>query len=97
VVVFETVIVLVDVEEAVCVFVMAEDDEGADEDEADLVPNVERVEVLVEVIVFVEIAERVNRRVESEEYVDVVVFVDVLDGILESVGIALFILRCLLK
>lgn len=96
-VVFETVIVLVDVEEAVCVFVMAEDDEGADEDEADLVPNVERVEVLVEVIVFVEIAERVNRRVESEEYVDVVVFVDVLDGILESVGIALFILRCLLK
>jgi hypothetical protein len=97
VVVFETVIVLVDVEEAVCVFVMAEEDEGAGEEEADLDPNVERVEVLVEVIVLVDMAERVNIRDGSEEYVETVVLVDVLDCILESVGITLFILRCLLK
>ena len=48
----------------------------------------ERVEVLVEVIVLVEIDEEVNRRVNSEDFVDVVVFVDVLDAIELSVGTA---------
>lgn len=38
------------------------------------------------VIVFVEVGEGVNRRVGSEVLVDVVVFVDVLDDVVERVG-----------
>lgn len=48
----------------------------------------ERVDVLVEVIVFVEIADDVNRRVGSEDRVNIADFVDVLDAIGLSVGIA---------
>ena len=86
VVVLETVIVLVDVEEPVCVLVIIDETEIAGEDDGDLDPNVERVEVFVEVIVFVEIADELNRGVGSEDFVDVVVFVDVLEEVVERVG-----------
>ena len=87
-VVFETVVVFVDVEELVSVFDIADDADkpGLDEDDFDLVP--ERVVVIVDVIVFVEVGEGVNKRVGNEDRVDVVVFVDVLDAVDEVVGIA---------
>ena len=75
-----------EVEEPVWVLVIADETEIAGEDDDDLDPMDERVEVLVEVIVLVEIDEEVNRRVNSEDFVDVVVFVDVLDAIEVSVG-----------
>ena len=86
VVVLETVIVLVEVDEPVTVFVMIDEVETIGLEEGDLEANVERVEVLVEVIVLVDMAERVNKRVGSEEIVDIAVFVDVLEAIEERVG-----------
>lgn len=86
-VVFETVVVLVDVEEPVSVFVIADeaDNPGLEEDDLDPVP--ERVDVIVDVIVFVDVGEGVNKRVGHEDRVDVVVFVDVLDAVDDVVGI----------
>ena len=75
-----------EVEEPVCVLVIADETEGTGDEDDDLDPNVERVEVLVEVIVLVDIDEEVNRRVNSEDFVDVVFFVDVIDAIEVSVG-----------
>jgi hypothetical protein len=80
------VIVLVEVDEPVTVFVMIDEVETIGLEEGDLEANVERVEVLVEVIVLVDMAERVNKRVGSEEIVDIAVFVDVLEAIEERVG-----------
>lgn len=77
---------MVEVEEPVCVLVIADETEIAGDEEDDLDPMDERVEVLLAVIVFVDIAEEVNRRVGSEDFVDVVVFVDVLDEVVERVG-----------
>jgi hypothetical protein len=86
------VIVLVEVDEPVTVFVIIDEIDNIELEEDDLVPNVERVDVLVEVIVLVDMAERVNNRVGSEENVEAAVFVDVLDAIEERVGKALFTL-----
>lgn len=85
-------IVLVEVDEPVTVFVIIDEIDNIELEEDDLVPNVERVDVLVEVIVLVDMAERVNNRVGSEENVEAAVFVDVLDAIEERVGKALFTL-----
>jgi len=86
------VVVFVDVDEAVSVFDIRDEADiiGDDEDVFEVDP--ERVDVIVEVIVFVDVGEGVNRRVGSEERVDVVVFVDVLDDVVESVGTAKFTL-----
>ena len=85
-VVLEEVVVFVEVEEPVLVLVIADETEIAGEDDVDLDSNVERVEVLVDVIVLVERDERVNSRVGPEEIVASAVFVDVLDAMEERVG-----------
>jgi hypothetical protein len=88
VVVLETVVVLVDVEEAVSVFDIADEiDNPGDEDE-DLELDPEWVDVIVEVIVLVEVGEGVNKRVGNEDLVEVVVFVEVLEAVVERVGTA---------
>lgn len=84
--VLESVEVFVDVDEAVCVFDIAEEADEAGLEEDDLEPVPERVDVIVEVIVFVEVGEGVNSRVGSEDRVEVVVFVDVLDVVAVLVG-----------
>jgi hypothetical protein len=85
-VVLETVVVLVDVEEAVSVLDNADeaDDPGLEEDVFEIVP--ERVEVIEAVIVFVDVGEGVNKRVGNEDLVEVVVFVEVLEAVVERVG-----------
>ena len=79
-------VVLVDVEEAVSVFDNAEetDEPGLEDDDFEPVP--ERVDVIVDVIVFVDVGEGVNKRVGHEDLVEVVVFVDVLDAVEVGVG-----------
>ena len=57
---------------------------GLEDDDLD--PVLERVDVILVVIVFVDVGEGVNSRVGSEVLVDVVVFVDVLDEVVERVG-----------
>lgn len=77
---------MVEVEEPVCVLVIIDEPEIAGDKDDDLDPMDERVDVLLVVIVLVEVDEGVNRRVGSEDFVDVVVFVDVLDEVVERVG-----------
>ena len=88
VVVFETVVVFVDVEDAVSVFDIADDTEnpGLEDDDLDPVPDL--VVVIEAVIVFVEVLVGVSNHVGADDRVDVVVFVDVLDDVVESVGTA---------
>jgi hypothetical protein len=92
VVVFETVVVLVEVDELVSVFDMADetDNPGLEEDDLELDP--ERVDVIVEVIVLVDVGEGVSSRVGNEDLVEVVVFVEVLEAVVERVGTAKFTL-----
>ena len=79
-------VVLVDVEDAVSVFDIADEtvDPGLDEDVFELEPV--RVEVIVDVIVLVDVGEGVNKRVGNEDLVEVVVFVEVLEAVVERVG-----------
>ena len=90
VVVFETVVVFVDVEEPVSVFDIADDTDNPGLEDADFELEPERVDVIVEVIVLVDVGEGVNRRVGSEDLVEVVVFVDVLEEVVERVGTTKF-------
>lgn len=46
----------------------------------------ERVDVIVDVIVLVDVGEGVNKSVGHEDFVEVVVFVDVLDDVEVGVG-----------
>jgi hypothetical protein len=80
------VVVLVDVEEDVSVLEIADeaDDLGLEEDVFEIVA--ERVEVIVDVIVLVDVGEGVNKRVGNEDLVEVVVLVDVLEAVVERVG-----------
>jgi len=80
------VVVLVDVEEDVSVLEIADeaDDLGLEEDVLEIVA--ERVEVIVDVIVLVDVGEGVNKRVGNEDLVEVVVLVDVLEAVVERVG-----------
>ncbi len=79
-------VVLVDVEEDVSVLEIADeaDDLGLEEDVFEIVA--ERVEVIVDVIVLVDVGEGVNKRVGNEDLVEVVVLVDVLEAVVERVG-----------
>ena len=79
-------VVLVEVDEPVSVFDMADDTDKPGLEDDDFDPVAERVDVIVEVIVFVEVGEGVNKRVGSEDRVEVVVFVDVFDEVVERVG-----------
>lgn len=65
---------------------MAEEADMPGLEDDDLDPVLERVDVILVVIVFVEVGEGVNRRVGHEERVDVVVFVDVFDEVAVLVG-----------
>jgi hypothetical protein len=62
------------------------DDLGLEEDVFEIVP--ERVDVIVDVIVLVDVGEGVNKRVGNEDLVEVVVFVEVLEAVVERVGTA---------
>ncbi len=84
--VLESVEVFVDVDEAVCVFDIAEEADNLGLEDDDLEPVPERVDVIVEVIVLVDVGEGVNKRVGHDERVEVVVFVDVLDDVAVLVG-----------
>ena len=79
-------VVLVEVDELVSVFDKADeaDDIGLEEDVFEIVA--ERVEVIVDVIVLVDVGEGVNKRVGNEDLVEVVVLVDVLEAVVERVG-----------
>jgi hypothetical protein len=87
------VTVLVEVEEPVLVFVEALDSEIYGLLDDDLEPVGDRVVVIVDVIVLVEVADGVISRVGNELRVDVVVLVDVLEAVVDRVGTAKFTSR----
>lgn len=93
VVVLVTVVVRVDVDDPVIVFVPALDSEIYGLLDDDLEPVGDLVVVIVEVIVLVEVADGVISRVGNELRVDVVVLVDVLEAVVDRVGTAKFTSR----
>jgi len=91
VVVFETVVVFVEVEELVSVFDIADDTDnpGLEDEDFEAVP--ERVVVMEAVIVFVDVLVGVSSHVGADDLVAVVVFVDVFEAVDERVGTTKFI------
>jgi hypothetical protein len=80
------VVVFVDVDEPVSVLDIADETEGTGDEDDDLEPVPDLVVVIEAVIVLVDVLVGVTNLVGADERVDVVVFVDVLDDVVESVG-----------
>jgi len=95
VVVLLTVTVRVDVEEPVLVFVENDEIDICGLLDDDLEPVGDRVVVIVDVIVLVEVADGVISRVGNEVRVDVVVLVDVFEAVVDRVGTTKFISKFL--
>lgn len=92
VVVFDIVIVLVDVDELVSVFDKADETEktGLEDGDFEAVPDL--VVVIEAVIVFVDVLVGVTNHVGADVLEEVVVFVDVLEEAVERVGTTKFTL-----
>ena len=93
--VIDFAIVFVEVGEPVTVLVMAEVKEINGELELDLLPKVDRVEVLVDVVVLLDTAEIVGTYVLNGLYVNPLVLVDVLEAMALRVGFTIGALRFL--
>jgi hypothetical protein len=88
VVVFDIVVVFVEVELLVSVLDTADDTENPGLEDEDFDPIDDLVLVIEDVIVLVEVGEGVNNRVGSEDPAEVAVFVDVLEPVVDRVAAA---------